>query len=181
VGVGGCRNREAVAVSAPITAGLPCWWRVTRYDPAFRNERGAYTKDTWISIGDVGEVYDGETLTMQEYERVESAYRQTVKAFADEAGIEQLQVRRWEVGEGLSEGMVLPLVDAVAVVGRMLREEVRCKLEDPLDRFAVHVGFDLYMYIGAMGPCEHAVRRAAELGLFVDMGFVSPYLGDGPP
>jgi len=31
----------------------------------------------------------------------------------------------------------------------MLREEILCKLEAPTHDFALHVGFDLYMYVGS--------------------------------
>jgi hypothetical protein len=60
--------------STPSVRSLPFWWRVTRYDPARRDERGAYRGETWTSISDVGKVFEGHKLTIDEYERVETAY-----------------------------------------------------------------------------------------------------------
>jgi len=60
----------------------------------------------------------------------------------------------------------------------MLREEVICKLEAPKDDFALHVGFDLYMYVGSKSPCPHAIQRAHELGLFLEDHWPSPQLPD---
>ena len=56
--------------STASARSLPFWWRVTRYDPARRDERGAYRDDTWTSISDVGNVFDNQELTIEEYKIV---------------------------------------------------------------------------------------------------------------
>jgi len=119
-------------------------------------------------------VFDAAELTMEEYERVETAYIEAFVAFAQESKVQQLQVRGLEIGDGLQDGEILSLANAGAVVRRMLREEVICKLEDPSGGFALHVGFDLYMYVGSTHPCPSAERRARLLGLFVEPDFPSP-------
>ncbi|MFL0507599.1 hypothetical protein ACH0B5_17895 [Ureibacillus sp. 179-F W5.1 NHS] len=30
-------------------------WRITKYNPAFRDQDGAYMKDEWISSSDIGQ------------------------------------------------------------------------------------------------------------------------------
>jgi hypothetical protein len=153
---------------------LPHWWRITRYDPARRDERGAYPVAAWTSIADVGTVFDEVELTLAEYERVEAAYVEAFSAFAEESGIDELVVRSLESGDGMEEGEVLSLENARAVVRRMLREEVICKLEAPNATFVVHVGFDLYMYVGSMRSCPSGERRVRSLRLFVEPGWPSP-------
>jgi hypothetical protein len=156
---------------------LPFWWRVTRYDPALRDDRGAYPADEWTSIADVGRVYGAGTLTRDEYERVETAYVDTALEFVRESGVGLLQVRELERGPAdLGDGTVLSPAAIGRVVRAMLREETICKLEAPSDEFALHVGFDLYMYIGADRPCPRAVAFGAERGLYVEPGHASPYL-----
>jgi hypothetical protein len=157
---------------------LPFWWRVTRYHPARRDERGAYRGQAWTSISDVGQVFDGCELTVAEYERVEGAYLDAFVAFAEESDVERLQVRSLERGAGLEEGATVSLPDAMDIVRRMLREEVTCKLEAPRDDFALHIGFDLYMYVGSARRCDGAVERARNLGLYVDEDWPSPQLPD---
>lgn len=49
-------------------------WRIIKYNPAFRDERGAYLKDEWTSVSDVGKSFDGEVLTFEEYYKIENAY-----------------------------------------------------------------------------------------------------------
>lgn len=127
----------------------------------------------------MGRVYDGRTLTLEDYGRVETAYVETAAAFAREAGVGRLQVRDLEKSSaGLENGVILPLDAAAAVIHAMLREEVICKLEAPGDDFAVHVGFDLYMYVGAARPCPEAISQATQHELYVDTGWPSPQLPD---
>ena len=152
------------------------WWRITRYDPASRDERGAYQRETWTSICDVGATFDGVVLTSDVYLHTEDAYVNAFATFAEESEIEYLEVREFEHGENLLEGDVLTISDAREVVRRMLREEVHCVLDATPKTFSVHVGFDLYMYVGSESACGHAVRVAEELGLFVDEDFPSPWI-----
>jgi len=163
--------------STESVRSLPFTWRVSRYDPALRDEHGSYTARTWTSIADVGAVFEGRELTLDEYQRVEDAYAAAFLAFADEAAVTQLQVRQLEHGgNGLRDRALLTLSEAAEVLRSMLREQVVCKLESPENDFFVHVGFDLYMYVGSARPCPNAVARARALGLHVDLDWPSPQL-----
>jgi hypothetical protein len=153
---------------------LPFWWRVTRYDPARRDTRGAYPADAWTSVADVGGSFDGVQLTMEEYERVESAYAEGFAAFAEDSRASQVVVRGLEVGRDVHEGQAVCIDSAKNLVRGLLREEIVCRLEAPDKGFAVHVGFDLYMYVGSSMPCEAAIRHTEGLGLFVEPVSSSP-------
>lgn len=63
-----------------------------------------------------------------------------------------------------SEGALLALSDAAAVLRRVLREE--CRLE-AAGGF-LHVGYDYYMFVGVARPCPQATGLARQLGLFVE-------------
>ena len=56
-------------------------YRVTKYNPAFRDQSGAYTKDEWTFFGQIGRTFSGVPFTFDEYERVEQAYVQTALSF----------------------------------------------------------------------------------------------------
>jgi hypothetical protein len=162
-----------------LVTKLPFWWRVSRYDPALRDDRGSYTRETWTSIADVGRAYQGRLVTRQEYDRVESWYLEAMTAFAREARVRHLEVRSLETPDsGLREGKVVTISAATNVLRDMLREEIACKLESPTDDFAVHVGFDLYMYVGADRPCPRAISLATNRGLYVEPDRPSPQLPD---
>jgi hypothetical protein len=50
-------------------AGVPVLhhYRVTKYDPALRDERGAYTGDDWTMFDQIGETFSGVRLTLSTY------------------------------------------------------------------------------------------------------------------
>jgi hypothetical protein len=151
-------------------------YRITKYNPAFRNSAGAYTRDEWTMFKDVGRSFGGAVLTREEYERVENAYVSAALAFMGEAGLASLAVDSLENHRGhertFEEGIVLPLEQVGDVIRRVLREEFWCRLEG--QGGFIHLGWDYYMYIGVPHSCPRARMRTIELGLYVEE-FSSPY------
>ncbi len=47
-------------------------YRITKYDPALRNEDGWYMPDDWIDWSDIGKTYNGNMLDAREYKEVET-------------------------------------------------------------------------------------------------------------
>jgi hypothetical protein len=152
--------------------------RVTKYDPALRDERGAFVGDDWTSVSDVGATFNGELLTLQHYLEVEARHLQVIAAFLAEAGVDAACVRVPEVYAGArwwpSEGQRLSRLETVDVVREMLRERGFCRLEAP-GAVYIHVGYDYYVYIGGDVPSERSTELARQIGLFVDEQFTSPY------
>ncbi len=152
-------------------------YRVTKYNPALRTAAGAYLKDEWTSFSDVGRSFDGLILSQDEYLRVESAYVEAASAFLAEDRAPGLRVVGLEIRDDRPsapvEGSVITQADFPSVCRSVLRREFWCKLEAD-DRF-VHFGWDYYMYVGVVNPCERSILRAEALGLFVE-DFESPYL-----
>lgn len=152
-------------------------YRVTKYDPALRDPQGAYTRDEWISVSDIGRSFDGVVLTEANYRWVEDAYAAAAVGFLREAGVTSMAVTGLEPVPGaapprFANGAVLGLAALDEVVRQMLREELWCWLEGA-DAF-VHVGYDYYMYLGVPVPCPRAAELAEKSGLFVEP-FESPY------
>jgi len=163
---------------------LPFVYRVTKYDPADRDERGNYI---------------GAEDTVSDHGPVEAAYLQAVAAFAEDTGIDHLAIREPAIagfvhfgleptveGHGLAglfppdlagfhDGAQVPVAIGLELIRAMLRDNgVWCRLEVE-DRFAVHVGSDQYLYVGSSGPCESASARTRALGLFPERLDASPY------
>ena len=154
-------------------------YRITKYNPAFRDPGGAYTRDEWTSVKDVGRSFADGVLTREEYERVENAYVGAALAFLGEAGLTSLRIEGLENARGgwllFRNDSILSLDEVRDVIRRVLREEFWCRLEG-VDGF-VHFGWDHYMYIGVPHPCPKARERTVELGLYVEE-FDSPYTPD---
>jgi small subunit ribosomal protein S1 len=167
--------------------------RVTKYDPADRDEHGHYV---------------GQEDTLSDHGEVEAAYLRAVAAFATETGVDHLAVREPGVpslahfeaepavdGYGLDglfppaadattgpslppgfhDGAKVPLHTGLELVRVMLRDNgAWCRLEVE-DAFAVHVGWDQYLYIGSTHPCEKALAETRALGLHAERLTSSPY------
>ncbi|MFI5853236.1 RNA-binding protein [Streptomyces parvulus] len=161
--------------------------RITKYDPADRDEHGHYT---------------GTEDTISDRGPVEGAYLAAVAAFAEDVGIDRLEIRDPEVagfvhfggepsivGHGLGrlfppdltgyhDGAEVSLPVALELVRAMLRGQgAWCRLEVG-DVFTVHVGWDQYMYVGSDRPCADAVARTRALGLFPEPLTASPYAAE---
>jgi hypothetical protein len=163
-------------------------WRVTKYDPERRDDRGAFLDDDWTSISDIGNSYGGTALTLAEYLATEDRYVASALAFLRESGIPRLVVEDLEVAAPSAKAQELGLsplsppeegarldADGVADVVRMaLREDIWCRLEAP-GRFFIHFGYDYYMYVGSRADLPAAVAETRRLGLYVEL-FPSPHL-----
>ncbi|UTE72069.1 hypothetical protein M1I95_17665 [Rossellomorea marisflavi] len=166
-------------------------WRVTKYNPTFRDEHGYYTLiEEWTSPSDIGETFDGNELTLDDYLRVEEAYINSAIAFMEESGIQSVRVLGLEgsiteedrasfLYESEFEGVVLKedsLVDLDAlhlIMKMVLRDFIWCQLYDG-DQFFIHFGTDYYMYVGSHVNCPAAIEWSATHGLFVESE-PSPY------
>ncbi|MER6835321.1 RNA-binding protein [Streptomyces cellulosae] len=162
-------------------------FRTTKYSPADRDERGHC---------------NGAEDTVSDHGPVEASYLEAIAAFAQESGIDRLEIREPEVtgfvnfgletpvdGHGLAElfphgltgyydGAVVSVPVAPELVRAMLRDRgAWCRLEQQRT-FTVHVGWDQYVYVGSDQPCEAAVVRTRELGLFAEPITSSPYDAD---
>ncbi|MGI5170988.1 RNA-binding protein [Spirillospora sp. CA-253888] len=166
---------------------LPHVHRITKYDPADRDGHGHYV---------------GAEDTSSDRGPVEAAYLEAIAAFAQETGVERLEVRDPFVA-GLShfsskpsaagcdlaelfadglhrfhDGARVSVAVGLELVRFMLRENgVWCRLAVE-ERFFVHVGYDQYVYVGSDLPCEGAQARAHRLGLFAEPLAASPYEPD---
>ncbi|MFD7734292.1 RNA-binding protein [Kitasatospora phosalacinea] len=157
---------------------LPYAYRVTKYDPARRDECGRYT---------------GTEDTDSDHGPIEAAYVAAVAAFAADSGVTELEIREPELvrpggpegaeldallpggREGLHDALRVDVPTAQELVRVMLRGNgLWCRLEAE-DRFAVHIGWDLYMYVGSHLPCERAAAATDASGLFAERIGASPY------
>ncbi len=117
----------------------PYQYRVTKYNPRFRDGRGAYTKDDWTAISDIGKSFSGVVLTEEEYHRVERAHLLTAQAFLQEAGVVRLQAIGVENHrshpEAPKEGQWLEIEAGLRTLRHVLRENFWCRLEEGASTF----------------------------------------------
>ena len=166
------------------------YWRVTKYNPIYRDAQGRYTREEWTSIEDIGKLYKGEELTVEEYEVIENAYVEAVVFAMKQLELETLKVTELETGEytvykGVSDltsehfyktvqnNKDVSIDDVPHLVKLILREIIWAKLVS--DDLCVHFGYDYYMYFIIKKKLEKVIRHISEKGLFIE-DFKSPYL-----
>lgn len=162
-------------------------YRITKYDPADRDEHGSYI---------------GPEDSISDHGPVEAAYLQAIAAFAEDTGVDRLAIREPGVagfvhfgleptvdGHGLAglfppdlsgfhDGAEVFLSVGLELVRVMLRDNgAWCGLEVE-GKFTVRVGWDQYVYVSSDKPCEGAVSRTRALGLFPERLESSPYDSD---
>ncbi|UOR00210.1 hypothetical protein MUN81_22475 (plasmid) [Hymenobacter sp. 5317J-9] len=154
--------------------------RVTKYNPRFRNEHGHYLADEWTAIGDVGKVFAGHRLLLDEYLAVEARYAHAARLFlAGAAHVELESVElRWlsetdeplrALYEQVERGVrAFPVAELGALVALALRECLWCRLLDDTRTRAVEFGYDYYMYLGFERADPECFRKIEQLPLFME-------------
>ncbi len=161
-------------------------YRVTKYNPSFRDRNDMYFGDEWTDRHDIGSDLDGHVLTEDEFEATINKYLYAVEAFAHESGVSQLTVVDLVNGPftdkppwaSLRKGSTVTLDTAVELVRSMLQGWVLGPKLEEGDRFYIHVGDRMYMWIGSDVECVKATAEAERIGLFVEPGQVSWRLPD---
>lgn len=158
-------------------------WRITKYDPKNRDERGSYLDDKeWTCFPEVG-----TKVSEEDYLKTESNYINAITTFMDEMGLNKVYLNALEVWSDevanqnasgflsnmwVGKGVTTQEINELAKL--TLRNVIWCKLSYKND-FFVHFGYDYYMYIGANKDCPNARKKVRASGLFVE-NFNSPYL-----
>lgn len=165
------------------------YWRVTKYNPLYRDDQGRYKEDEWTSIGDIGKSYREGELTAEEYKGIENAYAEAVVAVINELEIKalkikELEIRDYMIYESISdyknecfyktvqEGREVSTLDIPCLVELILREILWAKLES--DDLCVHFGYDFYMYFITRRELKESAPQICKSGLFIE-NIKSPY------
>lgn len=152
-------------------------WRVTKYNPKFRDENGTYTNEEWSSFSDIGRSFQSKEFTIEEYKKCERLYVGAITTLMECNGITRLNVVDLEVYdevESIDKKTTLSKEEIVTFVPEVLREHLWCKLEYK-DSFYVHFGYDYNMYIGSKQECKNGIKKIKSSGLYTEE-IESPYL-----
>lgn len=168
-------------------------YRITKYDPALRDARGAYLPDEWTSCTDIGRKYTGKKLTAQEYLATENAYIDAIRIIAQHNGCTGFCARQlerlfsvWEVswemkrlGLALSKeetelyrsvdtARTYTTEEALILARMILRELFWATLCDGQGRLSFTFGYDYYLYADCPTLPDEVIRQIESSGLFVE-------------
>lgn len=152
-------------------------WRISKYNPKFRDENGFYSKNEWTDYSDIGKTFEGKLFTEQEYLNVEKSYISAIDSFMDCLQLDKLQVTHL-IGHGLYKDQMLiegiliknnewydkDLIKFIAQAN--LRNKLNCRLES--SSLIVRFSWDYYLIIGSLNKCPQAMEKISQSGLFVE-------------
>ena len=146
---------------------LHCY-RVTKYNPRYRDSLGNFKKNDWIA--------SNEVKSLGRYLEIENKYVSAAIGYLGKCGIPEIAIRKIENrtngGFDIQAATVSTsnMLEIDILIRIALREQAWFMIEGE-DGFHIHFGYDYYMYLG--GGLEIKTKRY--YGLYVEE-YRSPYL-----
>ena len=72
-------------------------YRISKYNPKFRDDDGVYLKNEWTSMSDIGKTFDGKVFVKQEYEYVEKNYLNFFVQLCSIYKVDKINIRKIEI------------------------------------------------------------------------------------
>jgi len=152
-------------------------YRISKYDPRYRDENGKYIVDDWTSFSDVNQEILGAILSIKEYETTEINYLTLLNKIFIQSGCKRLRIVEYENASNNSlpwyDGQMLNTNEEIALFAKdCLRELCWGKLVGK--RLFIHFGYDYYMYVATQEHLEKIQSLTKENGLYCEK-IMSPY------
>lgn len=168
-------------------------YRISKYNPIYRDRNGIFQNDEWTAVSDIGKNYNNKEVSKEEYLEIEKKYIEALKIIMKEKGINKLIVKELEKEFTLSE--VCKQLEEVQIVlskeeryqfreieedytigdGKvegilklLLREGLWCKLINVEFNFSVEVGYEYYMYVICSKLSNLVINEIHNKGLFIE-------------
>lgn len=164
-------------------------YRITKYDPRYRNRDGIYTKQDWTSVSDT----ECGALTIEKYIDTEDRYIRTFNNITSVVGISCLIVsslekmlscheveerdKRYgltkyysadiELFNEVKEGIRLNIGKASDLIRLILREYIWCELSTGNDE-KFTFGYDHYMYFYSDKEYSDVLMQCTCDGIFIE-------------
>lgn len=150
-------------------------YRITKYNPCFRDKSGVYLRNEWTEYSDIGKLFADGILTMEDYLMIEKRYISCILEIMKKSNVSQLRIvnlERRDTKIWKDNSMV-----SMELLPKLLRDCLRnrcwCRLVD--ERISVHFGYDYYMYVECGLNLESIKTICISLKLYCEALESSPY------
>jgi len=167
-------------------------YRITKYNPLFRDAEGRFNRDDWTSISDIGKVFDNQVLTIVMYKKTEDSYIKAVHLTMDFLNLPYLHAKN--IIKSFPDDQFLALInDNIKLYPKdmlhyyfstnknekithedidkhcrfQLREDVGSALIYP-QKFKLFIGYDYLMSVHSHIQLDPIFQTIQNLGLFVE-------------
>lgn len=161
-------------------------YRITKYNPKFRDKNDVYTRNEWTSVSDINNIFDDGLLTQSKYLRVEKNYIEAIRLILEElestylkvVGIEKhsdiiektdnlIYTKEDELIFQMSEeGAILFVNDGLKLFKLILREKIWCYLVNK--EIIIKIGYDYCLNVTLSGNLKCFSIIENDLGLYIE-------------
>jgi hypothetical protein len=140
-------------------------YRITKYNPVFRDNNGWYHEDDWIMIWQIGDTFNGRVFTTNDYLQMEDKYWETLRYLLELSDVDLMKIVHVEradnikpffttnkyvdtqfVEKAIKLNRPIRISNIEIVVRLCLRGIIWCKLISKT-KVNVSFGYDYYMYL----------------------------------
>ena len=168
-------------------------YRISKYDPSSRDERGYFTVEDWTSFSDIGKEYHGTVLTDLQYAAVEAKYIDAVTTFLRQNRIHTMIVKKLEKRSSpaalkemlgrchlsfppsdaafvsqIKDGARLDMAEIEKTVKLVLRDCFWCELLSENGDATVGFGYDYYIYLQGMTIDADTIASFRSEGIYIE-------------
>ena len=169
-------------------------YRISKYDPQYRDQKGAYCREDWTSYSDIGQIYNGKLFSKDDYIKTETLYCNAVLNILKINNVNELVLDNLELNFSCDEmkqmlqskGLDLSMKAEMAInslkngdkisiselplyLKLILRECFWCELTDAASSKRIGFGFDYYIYLYSESILsEELIKIYKQEGLFIE-------------
>lgn len=121
----------------------------------------------WTDYSDIGKVFDGKELTMEDYLSVEQKYIDFIRDVLDVGNISVLVLTEFEIHEDIKwkENQTIKASEAPEVIKDILRNRFWCKFKST--DLCLCFGFDFYMHVKTNVNYGSLLELCNKYGLYI--------------
>ena len=168
-------------------------YRISKYDPSSRGERGRFLGEDWTSFSDIGKEYHGTVLTDLQYAAVEAKYIDAVATVLRQNQIHTMIVKKLEKRSSpaalkkmlgrchlpfppsdaafvsrIKEGARLDMAEIEKAVMLVLRDCFWCELSSETGDVTVAFGYDSYVYLQGATIDADTIASFRSEGIYIE-------------
>ena len=168
-------------------------YRISKYDPSFRDERGYFTGEDWTSFSDIGKEYHGTVLTDLQYAAVEAKYIDAVTTVLCQNQVHTMIVGKLEKRSSpaalkemlgrchlpfppsdaafvsrIKDGAHLDMAEIEKAVKLVLRDCFWCELSSETGDATVEFGYDYYIYLQGVTIDADTIASFRSEGIYIE-------------
>lgn len=168
-------------------------YRISKYDPQFRNDNGFYEKEEWTSYSDIGKIYEGRVMQTEDYLNIEKQYCNVIISILEQCHVDSLIICDLELysawndirkqfqkkglrPENIQKEIVKTIRDGKRIAAKSLEEYFKlilrecfwCAFIDENKTVRVEFGYDYYAYVFCSTIREEYIIECKRKGIFIE-------------